>query len=400
VTAPDVTRRGWIVLAAVAALPAVLILGFGHPGVHAVRSMLVPGAGLVESQPLLAAAFLVSTVVATVAWVRWGADWSVVAVVVCAMAASAAWGPASHGSTAGVAKASHEFPLVVLIAGLVGWVRAALAGVPGFRWLAGRRATAASTRPLSDLPPVDRSRAIAFLALAEAADPGVAAEARAPDIARRARLVGLLARGRRGGDPFRVDHAHARAALALTGGLDAAARRRFVDDSRRTRAGVPASEPGWVRTLDATLATAALEDLGGTASSQRWRAMLDGPLAMRRGHRPAWWWSPLGFAAGRCLDWEHAAATAVAHERGWIGADDWLALRQRVLGAAARGSSRRDDERLIASGRAWLALVDDPAAERILARPTVCHDPLAVAIDTLAQHLRATHRPAAIGGTS
>jgi hypothetical protein len=154
-----------------------------------------------------------------------------------------------------------------------------------------------------------------------------------------------------------------------------------------------------VRTLDATLAAAALEELGETGGGERWRAMLAGPLALRRGHRPAWWWSPLGIAAGRCLDWEHAAATAVAHERGWIGADDWPALRKRVLGAAARGSSRRDDERLIASGRAWLALVDDPGAERIVSRPTVCHDPLAVAIDTLARHLRATHRPAAIGGT-
>ena len=47
----------------------------------------------------------------------------------------------------------------------------------------------------------------------------------------------------------------------------------------------------------------------------------------------------MGVAAGRCLDWEHAAS-AVAHSRGWIGAEDWPALRRRVLCAAARGSAR------------------------------------------------------------
>ena len=395
------TARRWIVAAGVAAVPAVLALGFGHRGVHAARSLLVPGAGLLEQRPLLAVAFMVAAVAVTVAWLRWGTDWPVVVVVVAAMVASAAWGMAPHGRALGLDTrvAAHEFPLVLLVAGLAGWVRTALAGVPGLRWLAGRREAGESSRRLSDLAPTDRSRAVSFLALAHAAADDAVAATRAPDIERRARLVGLAARGRRGGDPFRIDHAHARTALAQTGGHDPAARRRFVDDAAHARAGVPASEPGWVRTLDATLAAAALEELGEPGGGERWRALLDGPLALRRGHRPAWWWSPLGLAAGRCLDWEHAAATAVAHERGWIGADDWPALRKRVLGAAARGSSRRDDERLIAAGRAWLALVDDPGAERIVARPTVRHDPLAVAIDTLARHLRATRRPAAIGGT-
>jgi hypothetical protein len=400
VTTPDTTMRRWIVLAAVALLPAVLVVVLGHRGVHAARSMLVPGAGLLETEPVVAALCMVAAAVATVAWVRWGVDWSVVLVVGCAMAASAAWGTSVHVASTTVSRASHEFPLVLVVAGLIGWARVALAGVPGFRWLAGRRRTGTPTLQLGDLPPTDRSRAISFLALAQAAGPDAAAEAHAPDIARRARRVGLVARARRGGDPFRVDHAHARAALALTGGLDPAARGRFVDDSRRSRAGVPASEPGWVRLLDATLAAAAIDDLGEAACTLRWQTMLAGHLHLRRGHRPAWWWSPLGVAAGRCLDWEHAAATAVAHERGWIGADDWPALRQRVLGAAARGNSRRDDERLIAAGRVWLELVDDPGAGRVLSRPTICHDPLAVAIDTFARHLRTTRREASLGGTT
>jgi hypothetical protein len=382
-------RRRWLIAAAVAAVPLVLILGFGHRGVHAARSMLIPGAGLLEARPALAVGFVVLTVVATVAWLRWGVDWAVVAVVVVAMGVSAAFATTDHHEEAQVVRAAHEFPLVVLVAGLVGWIRTVLGRVPGFAWIAGRRAATGEERRLLDLHPTDRCRAVAVLALAGSIDDEARRGVGEPDVARRARLVGLAARFRRDGDPFRVDHAPARAALVLTGGLDAAAERRFADDAVRTRAGVPGSEPTWVRTLDGTLAAAALEQIGQAATAERWGAMLQGPLALRRGHRPAWWWTPLGIAAGRCLDWEHAAATSIAHSRGWIGAEDWPALRRRVLGAAARGSGRRDDERLIAAGRVWLALVDDAAAERIVERPTIGHDPLAVALDGLAQQLRA-----------
>jgi hypothetical protein len=197
---------------------------------------------------------------------------------------------------------------------------------------------------------------------------------------------------------LRVDHAHARAARSLTGASDASADERFAADARRTRAGVPASEPGWVRLLDGTLAAAALEESGAADAATQWAAMLDGPFAARRGNRPAWWWTPLGIAGGRALEWEHAAATALAHGRGWIGADDWSLLRRPVLGAAARGAARRDDERLIAAGRVWLALVDDPAAERIVARPTVRHDPLARALDTYARHLQDERAALTLGG--
>jgi len=44
-----VTARRWIVAAGVAAVPAALALGFGHRGVHAARSLLVPGAGLLAT---------------------------------------------------------------------------------------------------------------------------------------------------------------------------------------------------------------------------------------------------------------------------------------------------------------------------------------------------------------
>jgi hypothetical protein len=390
--------RRWLLAVAVAALPLGLWLLGGHAGVHAARSMLVPGAGLAEAAPALAVSFVALAVVATVAWLRWGTDWALVLVVAAAMAASAAWGSTDHGPDV-AQRAAHEFPLVIVIAGAVGWVRATLGGVPGFGWLAGRRVDDAHVATLDELAPVDRCRAVAIAALAGDVTDEHRAAVAAPDVARRAARIGLVARLRRGGDPFRVDHAPARAALALTGGLDAAAAERFVADANRSPLGVPASEPTWVRTLDGTLAARALEQLGDDRAPRRWAAALDGPLALRRGHRPAWWWTPLGVAAGRSLDWEHAAATALAHERGWIDDGDWTHLRRRVLGAAARGSSRRDDERLIAAGRVWLALVDDPAADRIVARPTIRHDPLAVALDAHARHLRTARSPLPVGGT-
>jgi hypothetical protein len=87
--------------------------------------------------------------------------------------------------------------------------------------------------------------------------------------------------------------------------------------------------------------------------------------------------------------WEHAATTAIARGAGWIGDEDWTALRRRALGAAARGGEQCDDERLIAAARCWLVFVDDAEAERIVARPGVRRDSLACALDALAGTLRA-----------
>ena len=44
-------------------------------------------------------------------------------------------------------------------------------------------------------------------------------------------------------------------------------------------------------------------------------------------------------------------------------------------------------ERLIAAARIWLTMVDDREAARIIDRPTVRHDPMAVALDLLARRL-------------
>jgi hypothetical protein len=387
---------GWIVAQLIViALLAVLIVVFGHRGFIAASSFVFPGIGLVGTEPALAGLFMALSILAAIAWLRWGADWLFAVVVAASMVASGLWGVHGHSSARShAARASHQFPVVVLVADLLSRLRAKLATAPGFRWLRGRQFVGTETRRLVDLDPADRCRAVAVMALAGEASPEAVAAVRRPDVARRARLVGLIARFRFGGDPFRVDHAHARAAFSLTEDLDVVAQQRFVDDAARSYAGVPASEPGWVRFLDATLAAAALEERGEPTSAKRWRTMLRGPFALRHGHRPAWMWLPIGYAGGRSPDWEQAAASAIAYSRGWIDRDDWPAMRQRVMGAAARGVSRREDERLIAAGRVWLAMIDDPSAERIVRRPTVRHDPLAVALDGLADHLRHGLAPA------
>ncbi len=363
-------RLHWPLVIALGLVPIVLVLAGGHRGAHAARNLLVPGAGLFETLPVVAVVCFVAVVAAVLAWLRWGTDWVVVAVMVATMVASAIWGTGGHESTAAGAPvamaAAHEFPIVVLIIGFLAWIRSAIGGLPGFGWARGRRGRDETALTLSDLSPVDRCRAVTLLALAGRDDAVLRDAVVAPDVGRRAHWISLVARFRTG-DPFDRDHAAARTALALVG------ERPLMDM-------VPASEPGFVRLLDGTLAAAALDD-------RSWSAMLRGPFAVRRGHRNAWWWTPLGVPGGRALDWEHAAATAIAHERGWIDDADWAVLRRRVLGAAARGVERRDDERLIAAGRLWLVLVDDPAAARIVARPTVRHDPLAGALDALAQHL-------------
>ena len=212
----------------------------------------------------------------------------------------------------------------------------------------------------------------------------------APDVARRAARVGFAARLRRGGDPFRVDHAPARAALALTDQLDRRRRHplRGRRPAQRRRASRPASRPGSARST-APSRRSRSRTWATTRPLAGGRRRCDGPLAARRGHRPAWWWTPLGLAAGRCLDWEHAATTALAHEHGWIDDGDWAPApppgpRRRRPGQqpTRRRAPDRSRSRLARPGRRPRR----PSASS--RRPTVRHDPLAVALDDHARHLR------------
>lgn len=374
------------------ALPTVLVLAGGHRGSHAARSLLFPGAGLLGERPVLAAVLAVAAVAATVAWLRWGLDWAAAVVWLGAVAASYAVTPSSHPPVAlPTAAAAHEFPLVVLVVGALSWLRAITHRLPGASRRAARRAARRERHGLDDverLAPVERSRCAALVALAGADRPDVVAAGTGDEPRRRAERIARAARLRRA-RPLDRDHAHLRAAQALTGALDANALGRLAAEARAAAAGVPCSEPGWVRPLDGTLAALALARAGHADVAARWGAALAGPLALRRGHRPAWWWTPLGLGAGAAPPWEHAAAAGLARAAGWVGDDDWAALRARALGAAARGTDRPDDERLVAAARLWLVFVDDEPAARILARPTVRHDPLAVALDLVARRVAA-----------
>ena len=387
------------------AVIALAGLGFGHRGQHVARGVLFPGAGLIDERPILAAFCLAATVLATVAWMRWGADWLVATTVVTSVTLSAlAVSVASHATDLQPGRwvpsaAAHEFPLVIIVVAVIAWIRALTLRVPFVAsWVGARHRRRGGLNDIGCLSPVDRSRTAAVLALVGGEQLTLAAAIAAdPAVIVRARRVGLVARFRTGGDPMRRDHAHARAALVLTGSLDATGVQRLTDDTDRHPLGVVCSELGWVRPLDATLTALALTRSGGDPT--RWIAAFEQQFALNRRHRPAWWWTPLGIGAGSMPAWEHAATTCLARAAGWIDHDrDWGALRRSALGASARGTSIAADERLIASARILAALAGDTEATRLLARPTIQHDPLAVALELLAQ--RVAVDPAALASAS
>lgn len=403
-----VRMRRAVALGMSVAVPLALVLWGGHVGVHMARNLLFPGAGVVDHSPLLAAAFAVLAVAATVVWLQWGADWVVVAVVIASTAVAGLLA-VSHPSL-GTAqllhpvRAAHEFPLVVLVIVAIAWVRSAAGRVPVLRHLVIRRNRALGGGvDLASLAPVDRCRAAAlFLLLAP--NPEITVDsAWSADVIARARRVSAVARLRFGRDPLGRDHAPLRTVRLLAGRMSEAERNRYASEALSSDIGAPCSEPSWVRPLDATLAVLALQRCAAREAGAKWVEALGGAYSLRRGHRPAWWWTPLGVGAGSAPAWEHAAFTGLARAAGWVEDADWHALRKRALGAAARGAEHPHDERLVAAARVWLAFVDDPEAMRIIHRPGVRRDPLACALDQLAALLcenPAALRPAAAGTPS
>jgi len=392
-------RKALVLLISVL-VPFLLVRVGGHRGVHMARNLLFPGMGVVDHQPGLAALFGLAAIAATVLWVRWGAGWLLIVVLVATTAVSGLFPSGPAGGPASVEKFSsaHEFPLVILVMGAVLWGRSIVGRVPGVRLLTvGRHRRREGLRELGSLGPVERCQAVAILALAGAGTADLAAAIGSVDVYRRARWIGAVARLRFRGDPFRRDHAHARSARLLTGVPAGADAEGFNSDASRTTLGVPCSEPTWIRPLDATLAAVALERAGMPNSARAWEAALNGPFGLRRGHRPAWWWTPLDIGTGASPAWEHAAFTWIARACGWVDNGDWPVLRARAMGAAARGVPNRNDERLVAAGRVWLAFVDDPEAERIVRRPGIRRDPLACALDRLASRL--WENPAVLRGS-
>jgi hypothetical protein len=374
-------RRLWSLL--ISGLIVVgLPVGFGHRGVHAVRSLLVPGAGLYNHRhALLGATFTLAAIAATVCWIRWGMDWLVGAVVVASMVAAAILAYQDHPVAVTPISAAHEFPLVILVMGALSSAQLAWR-----RSVFGRRYHArTSVAGRTELTGIEQCRIASISKLAGA---DVAVDLNAGALEKRCRRVGVAARFRFRGDPMRADHAHVRTALMLTGHLDESADQNFRADAARALGGVPSSEPGWTRLLDGTLAACALEQAGERNVWDRWSATLNGSLQLRNQQRPGSVWTPLDLRGPRADTWEHAAATAIAHAAGGLlHTNDWTALRKRTLAAAARGNSIVDDERLVAAGRIWLTMVEDEEARRVLGRVTIHLDSLAVALDAMATSL-------------
>lgn len=76
--------------------------------------------------------------------------------------------------------------------------------------------------------------------------------------------------------------------------------------------------------------------------------------------------------------------TALCRTRGWVGDEDWTAVRRAALGAAARHDDDAHDARLVAAARLWLTFVDDAQASRAIGRRAVGTDPIAIAVSQLA----------------
>ena len=377
----------------------VVALGVGHVGnnvLGASRNAIFPGLGFIEWSRWIALLAAAIAAVALAAWFTWGADWLVV--VVWATAALVAWRvvpPSHHHSTASGAlgvpavRASHEFGAVMALVAALRWVRGWTIGRPAMSKLLGRGRHASAER----YSVIDRSRAAAVIAIARRASIEISVEppgdeTLAVDIIGRARRVGRIARLRWRGDPLRDDHAAGRAALAARGQLDDAELAAFVADADRSWCGVPASEPTWVRPLDALLAAAALFDAGAPRSARRWQIVAGDRFALRHGRRPAWVHTPSAITGGTAPGWEHATFAALSGAFGWLDiADDWAALRARCLGVAARRPRSPLQARVVAAGRVLAAIADDTAAMVILCRPSLGADALAAALAAVADAL-------------
>jgi hypothetical protein len=80
---------------------------------------------------------------------------------------------------------------------------------------------------------------------------------------------------------------------------------RFLDEARSRSAGVPDSEPTWIRPLDGTLAALALQELGADDCVARWRWIFRTRFAFRHGRRPAALHTPSMLSITACWvrDW-------------------------------------------------------------------------------------------------
>jgi hypothetical protein len=205
-----------------------------------------------------------------------------------------------------------------------------------------------------------------------------------PRLRARVSRINRWARFRFRGDPYRRAHAPLRAALSLAQLLDREQLSEFRTDANSHLAGVPESEPTWVRPLDGMLAAFALQSLGETESVGRWRSTLLKRFTLSHGRRPAALHTPTMLSIGTATLWEHAATTALGRLAGWLDDADWQHLRRPCLGKAASGAKDQQTLRFVAAGKLWAALTNDAEALEILQRRNVGADSLARALESVA----------------
>ena len=198
---------------------------------------------------------------------------------------------------------------------------------------------------------------------------------------------------------FRVDHAHARTALAASPDSSTdTALDRFVADAESTPARVPAANrAGFARSMRPGRRRAPSR-WASRCGRRPWRPLLE------RTSAPAW--APpgvvvdrLGMAGGSCPAWEHAAARASHGPWVRVGDADWHALRTRPWApppAVRRIRTTSGSSPLLVCG--WPSSTTTLPLRSSPVQPCAT-TPLAVALDRLAARLRsdpeAVRRPVA-----
>ncbi|MFT7654275.1 MAG: hypothetical protein ACI9ON_000402 [Limisphaerales bacterium] len=361
-------------------IAATGVFGGGERLLAVLRTVVLPGLPFLEWHPLIGVATIMIVLTALGTWLRWGMDWLVMLVMLVSVAVALFVMPLHHQPavlTAFVVEASHEFMAVLVIFTLIAQLRVVFARLPGSGWVRARLPKTLF------FPSVDRARA-ATIRLLHDSDCQLAREMiNDPRMLQRAAMINRIARCRFSGDVLRSAHAPLRAARNLAGLNDVRERQRWLAESRSSLAGVPDSEPTWVRLLDGVLTALAIARLDESTDVERWRQTLDVRFALRHGRRPSALHTPSMLSLGTADAWEHAAATALAHAAGWIDQTDWTYLRPRCLGAAASGKADPASLRLVAAGKIWAKLTADTEALLILERRTLEGDPLACALNDL-----------------
>lgn len=376
-----------------------------------VRSIVLPGLPFLEWHLGIGLASIAVALAAVAAWLRWGADWMPVLVIVLAVCVAAFVMPLHHGDSPPVHEhpddhgsghgshhadegsqvpasgamtgtidpilASHEFTIVLVVFAFFARLRLLLGRVPGLStWI---------TRlwPAAAFDAVAETRATALRSLAGPDDAPWWQQHRSSLMARAVR-INRLARWRWTGNPLNGAHAPLRAALLLANQLDEQQSRVLQAEAAAAIPGVPDSEPTWVRPLDSLLCALALQKAGDADALPRWQLAFERHFPLHHGRRPGALHRPSLLAVGAMPDGEHALVTALARSHGLLDNADWRSLRGRCLGTAARGEGDVEALRFIAAGRWWARLENDAEAEAILAKRSLRGDRFTDAVLMLA----------------